>query len=75
MDNEDPQEPEQQPWRFGPHALAFPSELLSERARQLLRDMPEGEKRSLLEEVFAKFQADATEIMEKAIRERFGQKD
>jgi hypothetical protein len=37
--------------------------------------MPEGEKRSLLEEVFAKFQADATEIMEKAIRERFGQKD
>jgi hypothetical protein len=30
MDNEDPQEPEQQPWRFGPHGLAFPSELLSE---------------------------------------------
>jgi hypothetical protein len=59
-------------WSAG---LAFPSELLSERARQLLRDMPEGEKRSLLEEVFAKFQADATEIMEKAIRERFGQKD
>jgi hypothetical protein len=79
MDNEEPQEPEQEPehepWRFGPHGLAFPSELLSERARQLLRDMPEGEKRSLLEEVFAKFQADATEIMEKAIRERFGQKD
>jgi hypothetical protein len=75
MENEEPQEPEQQPWRFGPHGMAFPRELLSERARQLLRDMPEGEKRSLLEEVFAKFQADAIEIMEKAIRERFGQKD
>jgi hypothetical protein len=79
MDNEEPQEPEQEPEheprRFGPHGLAFPSELLSERARQLLRDMPEGEKRSLLEEVFAKFQADATEIMEKAIRERFGRED
>jgi hypothetical protein len=75
MDNEEPQEPEQEPWLFGPHGLAFPSELLSERARQLLRDMPEGEKRSLLEEVFAKFQADATEIMEKAIRERFGRED
>jgi hypothetical protein len=75
MDNEEPREPEQQPWRFGPHGLAFPSELLSERARQLLHDMPEGEKRSLLEEVFAKFQADATEIMEKAIRDRLGPKD
>jgi hypothetical protein len=74
MENEEPQ-PEQQPWRFGPHGMAFPSELLSERARQLLRDMPEGEKRSLLEEVFAKFQADATEIMEKAIRERFEPRD
>jgi hypothetical protein len=75
MDNEEPQEPEQRQWWFGPHGLAIPSELLSERARQLLRDMPEGEKRSLLEEVFAKFQADATEIMEKAIRERFEPKD
>jgi hypothetical protein len=75
MEIEEPQEPEQQPWRFGPHGMPFPSELLSERARQLLRDMPEGEKRSLLEEVFAKFQADATEIMEKAIRERFERRD